>query len=140
MDGLMILLSAGIAIGAATFLVAVFNARQYADGNASGVPPQGLWHLRGVAWIVLAACGAFSVYTSLETLAHMKEKEAELTRRKTIVTSLDRTVRVYHAGLQKLEATVIEAKSNPTDVSPERLVDHLERILAEMRQRERASR
>jgi hypothetical protein len=134
MNGVIVLLGAGIAIGFALFLWAVARARRYADGRMGEGGRGGLQGLFGVGWITLAACGALYVFTSITVMARLYEKEAEIIRRRTLVTSQDRRIHVYRDGLKKVQRTLSEAKENPAN---QRLASHIERILAEIRERER---
>ncbi len=134
MDWLIILLGAGILIGSGIFLVAAWNARRYANGKTPAASGEGRQGLRGMAWIALAACGALYVFTSIAVLTRLNEKEAELTRRKTMVATLDRKVYVCRDGIKKLQGTVTQAKVDPAS---EQLLEHIETILAEVRDRER---
>ncbi len=140
MDGMTVLLGAGIAIGCATFLVAAFKARRYAVAGSLGVSRQGTQDLRGTAWIALAACGALYAYSSMEFLARLNYEKADQIRRKTTVASLDKKVHVYRNGLMKLHEAVGQAKGGRASLSPDELADHIEAILAEIRQRERKFR
>lgn len=134
MDWLIILLGAGILIGSGIFLVAAWNARRYANGKTPAASGEGRQGLHGMAWIALAACGALYVYTSIAVLARLHEKEADLIRRQTLVSSLDRKVYVCLDGIKKLQGTVSQAKVEP---AREQLIDHIATILAEVRDRER---
>ena len=137
MDGMTILLGAGIVIGCATFLVAAVKARCYANGISLEAQAKGVRGLRGVAWIGLAALGALYVYTSFAVLARMDEERAELIRNRMIVASLDKKLYVYRDGLQKLQATASRAKGDPATAA---LAKQIETILAEIRERERIFR
>ena len=134
------LLILGIVVGCATFFVGVLRARSYAQRTLDPAARDGGRSLRGMAWVMLAACGALYAYTSMEFMARLNEKDAELTRRKTLTTSLDRKLRAQHDGLLKLRAAVHELKDSPAGVPPERLAERVEKILSEVRQRERALR
>ena len=134
MDAVTMLLGAGIVIGCGIFLVGAFKAGSYANGKAPGASANGRRGLRGMAWIALAGCGALYVYTSITVMARLNEKEAELIRRKTIVASLDRKVYVCRDGIKKLQGTVTQARVDPAS---ERLLEHIETILTEVRDRER---
>ncbi len=135
-----LLLMLGIVVGCATLFVAVFRAWSYVDGTGGPAARTGGSSLRGMAWVILAACGALYAYTSIESMARLNEKDAELTRRRTITASLDRKLRAQHDGLRKLQAAVREVKGTPAGVPPERLAERIERILSEVQQRERALR
>lgn len=137
MDGLTMLVIAGTVFGCTTFLVAAFKARGYAARNAREASRKGSRDLRGLAWIALAACGALYVYTSLEFLARTKESQAEITQRKTIVASLDRQVSIHRDGLRKLQGILSRVKGPSATASPETMVEDIEKILGEVRSRER---
>ncbi len=140
MDELTVLLMLGIVVGGATFFVAALRARSYVQGSRDPAARNGGISLRGMAWVILAACGALYAYTSIEAMARLNEKDAELTRRRTITASLDRKLRAHHDGLRKLQAAVHEVKGSPADIPPERLTERIERILSEVQHRERALR
>jgi len=137
MDGLTILMGTGIVIGCAMFILGAVKAKDYVERNALGSTSPGLRSARGMLWIGLAACGALQIFTSIEVMARVKEKEAELIRRKTAVASLEQKVQVYRKGLKSLQSTVQQGKAETARVPSDRLIDEVEAMLAEIRDRER---
>lgn len=134
MNGMTVLLGVGIVMGCALFSWAVLRAHRYANGKRPENGQRGVQGLVGVGWIALAACGALYVFTSITVMARLTEKEAEITRRRTLVASQDRKIHVYRDGLKKVRQTLSEAKDNPAN---QRLANHIEMILNEIRERER---
>ncbi len=135
MSGLALLLGIGIVIGSATFLVAAFKARAFASATPREASGKAWRDLRGAGWIGLAACGALYAYTSIEFLARLNEQQAEMTRRKTIVASLDQKMSVYRSGLMKLNELV--SRDRQAGMPADQLAARIESILADIRNRER---
>jgi len=134
MDGSILMLIAGILIGGALFLGGAYRAYGYATRRPGGSLPPLSHGLPGLAWIALMACGALYVFTSLTFMARLKQTEAELTHRRKIVASLDRKITVYRDGIRKLQGTVAQARE---DADRDPLVQRIETLLAEIRERER---
>jgi hypothetical protein len=131
------LLWIGISMGSGMFILGAFKARDYVERNTISSTTPGLRSLRGMLWIALAACGALQILTSVEVMARVQEKEADLIRRKTLVASLEQKIHVYRKGLKTLQGTMTQAKGAPNRVSPDKLIDDFEAMLAEIRERER---
>lgn len=131
------MLSVGIGLGTAAFLVGIFRAWRYVERNSRGAGTRRAVGVGGVAWIALAACGTLLIMSSIEALARVKHKEADLIRRKTLVTALDTQLHVYRLGLSQVQRAVSRAKADPTGASAQRLAEDLEQILAEIRARDR---
>lgn len=140
MDGLGILIGLGIVVGSTLFLAGAFTARRYAEPRRGGADRPAGRALHGMLWIALAAAGALQVFTSLEVMARVQEKEAEITRRKTMVSVQDKQLLLLHRGLKELQGTVQQVKQAPQVMPAERLPDNVETILNQIRRRERTLR
>ncbi|HYB73008.1 MAG TPA: hypothetical protein VED18_06530 [Candidatus Sulfotelmatobacter sp.] len=137
MDAFTALLATGVVVGGATYVVAAVKARAYVDGKSVASHGNGMRGVRGVAWIALAALGALFVFTSFEALARVTEEKVELIRRRAIMASQDKTLSVYRDGFKQLQATAIQARGRPATA---RVAKQIEKVLAEIHEREKAIR
>jgi len=137
MDAFTALLVTGVVVGGATYVVAALKARSYADGRSVPAHGNGMGAVRGLAWIALAALGALFVFTSFEALARVAEEKVELVRRRTIMASQDKTLSIYRDDFKQLQAAAIQARGKPATA---RVAKQIEKILAEIHEREKAIR